>query len=54
MKEVILLNKIDREKLTQKEYSEKFNSVTHKVKTENQNQTYNVKKEGLGPNNQKH
>lgn len=30
----------------------KFNSITQKVKPENQNQTHNVKKEGLGPSNQ--
>ncbi|MBR5565748.1 MAG: hypothetical protein IKW08_06250 [Roseburia sp.] len=30
-----------------------FNSVTQKVKPENQNQTHNVRKEGIGPINQK-
>lgn len=31
----------------------KFNSVTQKVKPENQNQTHNVRKEGIQPINQK-
>lgn len=30
-----------------------FNSITQKVKTENQNQTHNVRKEGINPINQK-
>lgn len=28
----------------------KFNTVTHSSHVENQNQTFNVKKEALGPN----
>ena len=36
----------------EKEDLQKFNSITHKVKPENQNQTHNVRKEGLGPSNQ--
>lgn len=39
-----------REELNQKKSEEKFNSVTQKVKPENQNQTYNSRCEGLGPN----
>ncbi|MGB8455197.1 MAG: hypothetical protein WCD89_23060 [Anaerocolumna sp.] len=31
----------------------KFNSITNKVKVENQNQTHNVVEEGIGPINQK-
>lgn len=31
----------------------KFNSVTQKVKPENQKQTHNVRKEGIQPINQK-
>lgn len=31
----------------------KFNSITQKIKTENQNQTHNVRKEGIQPVNQK-
>lgn len=30
-----------------------FNSVTQKAKPENQNQQHNVRKEGIGPMNQK-
>ena len=35
------------EKLQQKKNQEKFNSVTQKSKPENQNQTHNVKSEGV-------
>lgn len=31
----------------------KFNSITQKVKPENQNQTHNLRKEGIAPINQK-
>lgn len=31
----------------------KFNSITQKVTPENQNQTHNSRKEGIGPINQK-
>jgi hypothetical protein len=41
------------EKFKQKKDKEKFNSVTNKVKVENQNQTHNVVEEGIGPQNQK-
>jgi len=34
----------------QKKANEIFNSVTEKNKPENQNQTHNSKKQGLGPN----
>ena len=40
-----------KRKRPEKEEKEKFNSVTQSVKPENQNQTHNVKKEGLGPLN---
>lgn len=33
-----------------KKDNEEFNSITQKVKVENQNQTHNAKKEGLPPN----
>ena len=36
-----------------KKENEMFNSITQKVKVENQNQTHNVKKEGIQPINQK-
>lgn len=38
------------EKQQQKKSNETFNSVTNKKKVENQNQTHNARKEGLGPN----
>lgn len=44
-------NTVENEKNTQKKMKEEFNSITQKVKVENQNQTHNVKKEGLGPHN---
>lgn len=42
------MNKKDTFKTEAKKANEKFNSVTNKVKVENQNQTNNVRKEGLG------
>lgn len=36
-----------------KKSNETFNSITQKVKPENQNQTHNVRKEGITPINQK-
>lgn len=47
------MNKEDFEKLQQTKDKEKFNSVTNKVKVENQNQTHNAVKEGIGPINEK-
>lgn len=41
------------EKLQQKKFNEEFNNVTQKSKVENQNQTHNVRKEGIAPINQK-
>lgn len=46
------------DKKTQKQIAEqknhdKFNSITQKITPENQNQTYNAKKEGIQPINQK-
>lgn len=35
------------------ESNEEFNSITQKMKVENQNQTHNVRKEGITPINQK-
>lgn len=37
----------------EKESLEKFNSVTQKAKPENQNQTHNVRQEGISKVNQK-
>ena len=47
---------MDRKKKEQQERQKnlnEFNSVTQKVKPENQNQEHNVRKEGIGPINQK-
>ncbi|MGF7144397.1 hypothetical protein HNQ56_002828 [Anaerotaenia torta] len=43
-----------QEKHQQKKEQEKFNSVTGSVKPENQNQSNNVKKEGIGRQNNKY
>jgi hypothetical protein len=43
-----------REKGRQKKEQEKFNNVTNSVKPENQNQEHNVKKEGIGKQNNKY
>ena len=47
------MDKKEEKKVAEKESKEKFNSVTRKTKPENQNQTHNSKKEGLGPLNKK-
>lgn len=47
------MNKKELEEQQQKKLNEEFNSVTQKVKAENQNQTHNVRKEGITPINQK-
>lgn len=44
------MDKAEQEKQNRKKSNEKFNSITQKVKPENQNQTYNSVREGLGPN----
>jgi hypothetical protein len=43
-----------REKTRQKKEKEEFNSVTKSVKPENQNQTHNAVKEGVGRQNCKY
>lgn len=43
----------EKAQMERRENLAKFNSVTQKVKPENQNQTHNVRKEGIGPINQK-
>lgn len=53
MEEVIILNREEQEELQRKKENERFNSITQKIKVENQNQTHNSKKEGLAPVNQK-
>lgn len=47
------MNKWELEKRQRKKSNEEFNSITQKEKVENQNQTYNVRKEGISPINQK-
>ena len=47
------MDKQKLEKLQRKKSNEEFNSVTQKQKVENQNQTHNVRKEGIAPINQK-
>lgn len=42
------MDKKEEEKKHRKENLAKFNSVTEKVKPENQNQTHNVREEGMG------
>lgn len=46
---------MDKEELKnqRRKSNEEFNSITQKVKAENQNQTNNVRKEGIEPINQK-
>ncbi|MFQ9933419.1 MAG: hypothetical protein ACLRVQ_03180 [Lachnospiraceae bacterium] len=43
------MNKKMQEKLNQKKSNEKFNSITQKVKPENQNQEHNVRQEAVEP-----
>lgn len=47
------MDKKELEKQQRKQFNEKFNSITQKVKVENQNQTHNVREEGIAPINQK-
>lgn len=47
------MDKKNIEQKVQKKENEMFNSITQKVKVENQNQTHNVRKEGIQPINQK-
>lgn len=55
MREIKNVTKSDlyNEELEQKQVQAKFNSITEKSKPENQNQTHNVRKEGINPINQK-
>lgn len=43
------MDKDRQEKLNQKKSNEKFNSITQKVKPENQNQAHNVRSEAAEP-----
>ena len=47
------MNKKEKEQVERQKNLNQFNNVTQKVKPENQNQTYNVRKEGINPINQK-
>ena len=47
------MNKKEQKESQEKRNQDKFNSVTQKSKVENQNQTHNVRKEGITPINQK-
>lgn len=45
------MNKKQVEKREQQRNQNKFNSITQKVKPENQNQTHNVRSEAVEPKN---
>ncbi len=45
------MDKDKQEKLNRKKSNEKFNSITQKVKPENQNQTHNARSEAVEPKN---
>ena len=44
------MDKDKQEQQNQRKAEDMFNSVTHKAKLENQNQTHNSRREGMGPN----
>lgn len=50
---VIYMKKEYQERTEQQKNLNKFNSITQKTKPENQNQSHNVRKEGIQPTNQK-
>lgn len=47
------MNQKEKEQAERRKNLNEFNNVTQKVKPENQNQTHNVRKEGINPINQK-
>lgn len=47
------MDRSKQEKQYEQKNREEFNSVTQKVKPENQNQQHNVREEGIHPINQK-
>lgn len=53
MKEKQTNTNFEAEMLVEKKVQAKYNSVTEKRKVENQNQTHNIRKEGINPINQK-
>jgi hypothetical protein len=50
----VIMSSEKQEKMNQKKAKEKFNSITNSVKPENQNQTHNARKEGVGRQNFKY
>lgn len=47
------MNQKNQEELQEQKNLNEFNSITQKKKPENQNQTHNVREEGIHPINQK-
>lgn len=47
------MDKREQEYLNQQKNHNEYNSITQKKEPENQNQTHNVRKEGITPVNQK-
>lgn len=47
------MDKKTQEQIQEHKNQDKFNNITQKVTPENQNQTHNVRKEGIQPINQK-
>ncbi len=47
------MDKKEQEYQNEKQNKDRFNTVTQSAKPENQNQTHNVRKEGIAPINQK-
>ncbi len=47
------MDKKEQERMNRQKNLNEYNSVTQKVKPENQNQSHNVRKEGIQPINQK-
>lgn len=45
------MDKKKQEELNQKKFDEKFNSITQKTKPVNQNQSHNVREEGVETKN---
>lgn len=50
---ITLYREMKEEKQEQKKQQAEFNSITMKDKVENQNQTHNSRREGIGPENQR-
>lgn len=48
-----IMDKKEQERINRQKNLNEYNSVTQKVKPENQNQSHNVRKEGIQPINQK-